>query len=190
MRHSLLSTLLVIAAVVLVSSAHVTVSPKQMPAKGNGDFIVRVPTEKPVPTVGLRLEFPSTLRVTRIRAKLGWTAQVQRDTSKAITGVVWTGGKIGPDEYDEFAFSARINGAPGDTLAIKAYQTYEGGEVVEWTETVDPKPKHPAPKIVLVEPPSKYAGNGPGTWLGGAALVLGLVSLTLSMRNGKNGDKA
>src|SRR6185369_4170257 len=172
-----LSTLLVVAAIVLLTSAHVTVSPKTTSAKGYSDFIVRVPTEKPVSTVGLRLEFPKGLTVTRVRSKNGWTSQVQRDTSKAITSVAWTGGKIGPDEYDEFAFSARIAAAAGDTLAVKAYQTYDGGEVVEWTDTVDPKAKRPAPKITIAPVPSKFATATQGNWLGGVALVFGLVAL-------------
>jgi uncharacterized protein YcnI len=186
MRGSHLSTLLVVAAIVLLTSAHVTVSPKTINAKYS-DFIVKVPTEKPVATVGLRLEFPTGLRVARLRAKMGWTAQIQRDTSKAITSVSWSGGKIGPDEYDEFAFSARISAAPGDTVAIKAYQTYEGGEVVEWTDTVDPKSRHPAPKIAIMAAPSKFAEAAQDNWLGGIALIFGLAALTVSMRNGKNG---
>ena len=187
MRNSHLSTLLVVTSIALLTSAHVTVSPKTINPKGYSDFIVRVPTEKPVATVGLRLEFPTGLRVARVRAKLGWTAQIQRDTSKAITQISWTGGKIAADEYDEFAFTARIAAAAGDTLAIKAYQTYDGGEVVEWTDIVDPKAKHPAPKISVVEAPSKFASAAEGNWLGGVALVFGLVALTVSMRNGKNG---
>lgn len=185
--RSHVSTLLVVAAIVLLTSAHVTVSPKTINAKGYNDFIVKVPTEKPVPTIGLRLEFPAGLKVARLRAKTGWTAQVERDTSKAITAVVWTGGKIGPDEYDEFAFSARIGAQAGDTLAIKAYQTYEGGEVVGWTETVDPKARHPAPRIAVTATPSKFASAAEGNWLGGIAMVLGLAALTVSMRSSKNG---
>src|ERR1051326_8400047 len=171
MHSSRISTVLVLAAVVLVASAHVTVSPREAAAMKGGDFIVRVPTEKPVPTVELKLDFPRGLKVSRLRAKSGWTAQVERDTSKAITSVTWSGGRIGPDEYDEFGFSARISAQPGDTLAVKAYQKYEGGEVVEWTETVDPKAKHPAPRIAIKGTPSKFAAAAQGNWLGGTALV-------------------
>ena len=191
MRTSLWSTLLVLAAVVLVASAHVTVSPRQVNAKGGGDFIIKVPTERPVPTIKLRVVFPGGFRVSRLRAKQGWTAVVERDTSKAITAVTWSGGKIGPDEFDEFVVSARVSAEPGQSLAIMAYQTYEGGEVVGWTSVADPMPKteHPAPKITVMQAPSRFATAAQGNWLGASALLLGLVAVTMTMRNGKNGKK-
>jgi uncharacterized protein YcnI len=187
MRNSFASTILVLAAIVLLASAHVTVNPREAIAKRGGLFTINVPTERPVATTKIRVEFPANLRVSRIRSKLGWTAGVERDTSKAITAVTWTGGKIGPDEFDEFAFNARINSEGADTLVLKAYQTYEGGEVVGWTETVDPKAKHPAPKITVTAAPSKFATAAQDNWLGGVAMVLGLAALTVSMRNSKNG---
>jgi uncharacterized protein YcnI len=187
MRISHLSTLLVIVSIALLTSAHVTVTPRDAVAKRRGVFTVNVPTERPVPTVKIRVEFPKNLRVSRIRSKLGWTSEVERDTSKAITAVTWSGGKIGPDEYDEFAFNAIVNSEGADTLFFKAYQTYENGEVVGWTETVDPKAKHPAPKITVTAAPSKFAEAASDNWLGGVALIFGLAALTMSMRNGKNG---
>ena len=187
MPISRLATLLVLATIVVVASAHVTVQPKQLNAKGYSELIIQVPTEKPVPTVQLRVEFPRELRVSRLRAKPGWTAEVERDSSKAITAVIWSGGKIGPNEYDQFAIQARTPAQP-TVLAFKAFQTYEGGEIVAWADTVDPKAKHPAPKVTIVETPSGFASTIQGNWLGGTALVLGLVALTMSMRNG-NGKR-
>jgi uncharacterized protein YcnI len=186
MRSSRLSTLLVLAAVVLVASAHVTVQPKQVTAKGYSELTIQVPTEKPEPTVKLHVEFPKELKVSRLRAKQGWTADVERDSSKAITAVTWSGGKIGPNEYDQFAVQARIPAEPA-VVAIRAFQTYEGGEVVAWADTVDPKAKHPAPKLSIVAGPSTFASTVQGNWLGGTAMLLGLVAVTMSMRNGKNG---
>ena len=187
MRISHLSTLLVVVAIGLLTSAHVTVSPRDAVAKRRGLFTINVPTERPVSTTKIRVEFPKNLLVSRIRSKLGWTSEVERDSSKAITAVTWSGGKIGPDEFDEFAFNATVNSPGADTLFFKAYQTYENGEVVGWTETVDPKAKHPAPKITVTGTPSKFAEAAQNNWLGGVALLFGLAALTVSMRNGKNG---
>jgi uncharacterized protein YcnI len=190
MLSSRLSFILVLAAVALVASAHVTISPREIVTKGGGTFIVNVPTEKPVPTVKIRVEFPEGMRVSRVRAKAGWTVQAERDTSKAITALTWSGGKIGPDEFDEFAFTARVN-APPSQLAIKAYQTYEGGEVVAWTNTDMPTPQgaRPAARITITPEQSRYTTLAQENWLGGTAMLLGLVALTLSMRNGRNGKK-
>ncbi|MSR06799.1 MAG: DUF1775 domain-containing protein [Gemmatimonadetes bacterium] len=190
MNTSRLSAILALTAVVLLASAHVTVSPREIVSKGGGVFLVNVPTERPVATVKIRVEFPEGLRVSRIRAKAGWTAAVERDTSKAITAVTWSGGKIGPDEFDEFAFNARVN-APPSKLAFKAYQTYEGGETVAWTSTDTPTPKdqHPAPQITITPVQSKYATAARENWLGATAMLLGFAALTMSMRNGRNGKK-
>jgi uncharacterized protein YcnI len=184
MRALQLSSLLLLAVVAVITTAHVTVQPREVVSKKGGIFTVSVPTEKPVPTIKLRLEFPDGMRVSRLRAKQGWTAEVERDTSNAIRIVTWSGGKIAPDEYDEFAFNARVS-APPSQLAIKAFQTYEGGDVVEWTNlSTDPKAEHPAPKITITPEQSRFGSIARDNWLAGAALLLGLVTLTMTMRNG------
>ena len=59
--------------------------------------------------------------------------------------------------------------------------------MVEWTNlSTDPKAAHPAPKVSVVAEQSAFASIMQGNWLGGAALILGLVTLTLAMRNGRN----
>jgi uncharacterized protein YcnI len=187
MNTSRLSMLLVLATVVVVASAHVTVSPRQITGGTGGDFVIKVPTERPVPTIKVRVEFPHGFQVSRLKAKQGWTAEAERDTAKAIKAVTWSGGKIGPDEFDDFTVSARIAADAGPVLAIKAYQTYEGGEIAEWTDTLDSQSKKPAPKITVIQAPSKFATTAKSNWLGASALLLGLVAVTMSMRNSKNG---
>lgn len=115
-----------------VASAHVTVNPNEAKPDSSQTFNVRVPTEKDnEATVRVRVEFPSGLTVSRFQPKPGWTREVERDGQQRITAVTWSGGKIEPGEYDEFAFIART---PKDATALsfKAYQTYQGGETVEW----------------------------------------------------------
>src|SRR5258705_5751794 len=94
MSRSYLATVLMLAAAGVLVSAHVTVQPREIVSKKGGVFVVSVPTERPVPTVKIRLEFPTGMQVSRLRAKPGWSAAVERDTSKAITAVTWSGGKI------------------------------------------------------------------------------------------------
>jgi uncharacterized protein YcnI len=184
MRTSHLSKFMVLAAIVLLASAHVTVTPRTIRPAGGGDFTIRVPTEKPVPTVKLRVEFPQTLRVSRLKAKPGWTAEIEKDSAGVITAATWSGGKIAAFEYDEFMFSGRTRETAGE-LVFKAYQTYEGGEVVPWSGEVE---NRPAPRVVIEAPPSGLAAVGADRWMSGSALLLGLVALTMIMRNG-NGRK-
>jgi uncharacterized protein YcnI len=116
---------------VQVASAHVTVNPREVPPDSNQTFTVRVPTEKEEATVKVRVEFPAGLTVSRFQPKPGWTREVERDSQQRITAVTWSGGQVGPGEYDEFAFIGRTP-KEGAALSFKAYQTYQGGETVEW----------------------------------------------------------
>lgn len=114
------------------ASAHVTVEPREATANAFQRYLVRVPTEKDVPTVKVRLEFPSEVTVSRFLPKAGWQREVEKDSAGKIVAVTWSGGRIAPDEFEEFGFLARNPANPGK-IAWKAYQTYEDGEIVEWT---------------------------------------------------------
>lgn len=132
----------ILAAVVLslgVVYAHVSVEPSQVPPNSSQTFRVRVPTERNVATVQVRVEFPAGLTVSRFQPKPGWTREVERDSQQRITAVTWSGGRIEPGEFEEFVFIARTPAEEG-TLLFKAWQTYEGGETVAWVNTEEPNP--------------------------------------------------
>lgn len=152
----LLVALLAALVAVTGASAHVTIAPQQIGTNTFATFTVRVPTEKDVPTVKLRLEFPATLLVSRFLPKPGWKRDVEKDASGRIAAVSWSGGAIGPDEYEDFTFLARTPKEPG-SLSFKAYQTYQGGETVAW---VDPENgESPAPVVVLTTAATSTAGG-------------------------------
>ena len=130
--HGRFVTGLVVALVVVgVASAHVTVNPPQVGTSTLATFTVRVPTEKDVPTIKLRVEFPASLVVSRFQHAPGWKREVEKDAAGRISAATWSGGQIASDEYEDFAFLARTPKDPG-TLTFKAYQTYQGGETVAW----------------------------------------------------------
>lgn len=115
-----------------LASAHVSISPAVVAPNVYQAFTVDVPTEKTVPTITIRIEIPAGLRVARFQPKPGWTRTAEKDASGLIVAVTWTGGSIAPDEYEQFVFLARTPKETGP-LVFKAFQTYEGGEVVGWT---------------------------------------------------------
>ncbi|MDI3341259.1 MAG: YcnI family protein [Sphaerobacter sp.] len=137
-----------------VASAHVTVWPKQTTTGAFEKYTVRVPTEKDIPTVQVELIFPPGLRVSSFQPKPGWTYELQRDASGTITGVVWSGGAIGPGEFDEFAFIAANPEEPGE-LTFVARQTYADGSVVSWEGPAGSE--HPASVTTVA------AGSGEGS---------------------------
>jgi len=127
--------------------AHVQVLPDQATVNQSQEFTVRVPTERQVPTVGVRVMFPTQVDVFSFQPPPpGWRMHIITSRNQTIRGVSYTGGSIGVNRYQDFNFL----GTPTKTgqTVWRAYQTYDDGKVKPWTG----KPE--APGAVSVE-------NGP-----------------------------
>ena len=129
-----------------------------------------------------------------------------KEVTEAFKTITWTaepGVKIGVNEYQEF-FVALGTLPQKDKLELPAKQTYENGEVVDWSQSTGAdgkEPEHPAPALKLAP---KKAGDddhgGHGTtpaanssadtreasaaasdqtarYLGGAGLAIGALGL-------------
>jgi uncharacterized protein YcnI len=165
---------------VLVASpawAHVTVNPDEAPKGGFTAVSFRVPNERDDSgTIQLEIEFPADhpIRSVSVKPKPGWTAAVEQapldepvidegeEITEAVSRITWTGGRIGPGEFDEFDVS--MGPLPDDTdqLVFKALQTYEGGEVVRWIEETGPggeEPEFPAPVLKLTAAEGEDGGD-------------------------------
>ncbi|WP_238594630.1 YcnI family copper-binding membrane protein [Caenibacillus caldisaponilyticus] len=116
-----------------VASAHVTVSPNQVPADSYQKFTVKVPTEKNVPTVKVKVEIPKDVDIASFEPVPGWKYQVEKDANGKITSVTWTaeGQGLLPEQFGEFNMMGKV-AANAKSLAWKAYQTYKDGSVVKW----------------------------------------------------------
>ncbi len=159
-RHSgwkqCLVALVVALAFVAVAAAHVTVNPTEVRPNSFESFTVRVPTEKDEPTVKVRIEFPAALTVSRFQPKPGWKRDVEKDNTGRVAAATWSGGQVGPDEYEEFVFLARTPKEPG-RLVFKAFQTYQSGETVAWVGAEGSE--EPAP-VVEVKPGPEGTATG------------------------------
>lgn len=117
-------------------AAHVRVYPAdditRTPACGFTKFVVRVPTEKPIPTIGVRVLVPAGITVIGVQPKPGWQHDFEL-TKGRVTAIVWSGGRIMPREFDEFAFLAAGSPRAGASVNWDALQTYEDHSVVRWT---------------------------------------------------------
>ena len=168
------------AALVLapaVADAHAVIYPKQSVAGRYEKYVLRVPNERNVATTRVEIHFPPGLRVEAFADVPGWELQVITDSTKAITGAIWTG-TLPTKRFVEFAFEA-ANPKSDARLAWPTYQTYANGERVEWTG-----PEHtktPAP-VTAIEAPSLIGSVASSPWVSGCALVLALTSLGLVMR--------
>ncbi len=137
--------------------AHVTITPDQSPAGDTQVFTLAVPTEKDVPTTGVRLEPPDGFDVVDVQSPpSGWQGNAEDGA------VVWSGGEIGTGGADitspegeeiqmgqtgEFSFTASVPDKPGD-YALAVTQTYKDGSVAEWTGTANSE--NPAPTIQVI----------------------------------------
>jgi uncharacterized protein YcnI len=156
----LAGVLLAFVAMTQVAQAHVTVQPNEAPAGAFYRFVVRVPNEREVPTTAVRVEFPENLIFTSFQPKEGWQRDVKMkkldepieafgsEIDTVVGSVTWSGGSIGAGEFDEFGFSVRVPEEAGN-LEFKAFQTYEGGELVEWTGA--PDSESPAAHVTVVD---------------------------------------
>ena len=164
MKKIILAASAAALALVLVSPAyaHVTVQPSEAIAGSFSRFVVRVPTERPDATIEVEVRFPENVGFVSFQPKEGWDRSVEMRTldepielfgsevTEVVDSVTWTGGEIEAGEFDEFGFSARVPEEATD-LSFPAIQTYEGGEVVEWTG--EPGSDQPAAAVSVVELP-------------------------------------
>ena len=180
--------------------AHVTVQPKEVSAKSNQEFLVRVPTEKDQPTTSIKIVFPEGFELLRVRPTSGWKYELERDASGRIASVTWSGGRVGRGEYEVFTFIARAP-APG-TFKLDAYQTYGEHDVVAWVNAAEPRPApqvkvggadldavaavtHPvaASATPAVSTADRAAGGrNPSVILSGASLIVALAAFFMSWR--------
>jgi len=138
----------VCAALVVVApaSAHVVVLPSVVPEGSPTEFTLEVPTERNLPTIAVRVMFPSQVSVYSFQVPPpGFTVTPIYAKNQSLIGVIYRG-KIPVGEYEDFHFL----GTPfstGQTL-WPAYQTYADGLVKPWNGPPE------APGAVSVE-------NGP-----------------------------
>ena len=186
--------LAVVTALVGVPTAmgHVTVNPEEATAGSFSRFAIRVPTERPADTTSVSLRLPEGLFFVSFQPKEGWTREVKMEKidppvelfgttyTERVAEVAFSGGEIGPGEFDEFGMSARIPDAePGTELVFPAVQTYATGEVVRWIG--EPDSETPAPRVTVLAAPEEGAGAAGegGDDSGRANLALGIALAAL-----------
>jgi uncharacterized protein YcnI len=169
--------------------AHVVITPSSAPAGSAAELTFRVPDEETrAATVELQVKIPTDHPIAQLLVKPvpGWTVSVTTVTlakpittddgtfDSAVSEVTWTGGKILPGQFQDFAVSADPLPSGISQLAFKAVQTYSNGDVVRWidlTQPGEPAPEHPAPILTLTTGTTgdPAAGTTDGTADGTAA---------------------
>jgi uncharacterized protein YcnI len=175
--------------------AHVTVLPATVPAGEAAEFTVRVPTEREIPTVRVRVDFPSQVTVFSFaEPPPGWTLRPLRRPDGRYRGAVYSGGEIPAGRYADF----RVLGTPFEegTALWPSRQTYADGQVKPWTGPPElpgqeaaaesgPTDPGPAAAVEIVAAGSAPAGaaaagdddgSDAGIWLGVIAIGISLLA--------------
>lgn len=109
----------------------------------------RVPNEEDnASTVGFQVFLPTGVKFELVATQPmpGWAATT--DSTK----VTWTGGKIGPAQFEEFKIELGPLPKTAGSLTFKAIQTYDNGDIVRWIDATPAngtEPEHPAPVLTL-----------------------------------------
>lgn len=163
-----------------VALAHAVVYPRTSTPGAYEKYILRVPNERDVPTIRVELRFPRGLRVVSFGDVAGWRLEIVRDTAQNVTGAVWTG-VLPKERFVEFPFIA-VNPKEDTALSWPTYQTYEGGERVEWTSP-DSAAKTPASSTVIEAPGATTGGiSHIALYIAIAALLVALTALGVALR--------
>ncbi|HET7481888.1 MAG TPA: YcnI family protein, partial [Actinomycetota bacterium] len=110
----------ILVAMAIPAVAHVTIQPNEAISGSFSRFVVRVPTERDdASTTKVELQLPP-LAFVSFQPKDGWTRKTTtvkfdepleafgQKITEGVGTVTWSGGKIGPGEFDEFGFSAAM----------------------------------------------------------------------------------
>ncbi|MGE0027293.1 MAG: DUF1775 domain-containing protein [Thermoleophilia bacterium] len=178
------------------ASAHVQVLPATAVVRQSQEFTIRVPTERPLPTVGVEVTFPKEVDVYAFRPPPpGW--RIHRVLRKGrYVAVRYTGGSIPVAGYQDF----QVLGTPNTegTSVWSALQTYADGKVKPWigppeapgavSQESGPTAEGPASAVTITAADAPVAAapaaaaassgdsSGAGIWLGVIAIALGALA--------------
>ena len=164
--------LIVVVFVASPAFAHVLLEPKQATVGSSYKAVFAVPHGcAGSATTKLRVQIPEGVIAAKPMPKAGWNVEVIKGKyaaeydfhgtkfSEGVKEVVWSGGKLPDDNYDEFVISTYLAGAlkPNTMLYFPVVQECEQG-VSRWIEIPqEGKPAHdsksPAPGVKLMPKP-------------------------------------
>lgn len=150
--------------------AHVTLEKGEASVGSAYKAVLRVPHGcEGMPTTTVRVQVPEGVIAVKPQPKAGWKLEKIKaaysksydyygaSTSEGVKEIVWSGGNLGDDEYDEFIFRGYLTPdlEVGETLYFPVVQECPEGKVQRWIEIPaagqsDDDLELPAPGIKLL----------------------------------------
>jgi periplasmic copper chaperone A len=147
-----------------VASAHVTLQPSEAPAEAFVREDIRVPNEQDkASTTKVDVKLPDGFVDVSYAPVPGWRVKVTKEklaqpiktedgeVTEQVTRMTWSGGKIGPGQFQDFPISVQIPGNAGDVLTFKVVQTYDNGDLTRWIGPPDADEPAPQVKVTAAE---------------------------------------
>jgi uncharacterized protein YcnI len=163
------AALVAVLALAPTAVAHVTVQPEEAPAGGFTRLDVRVPNERDnADTTKVDVQFPPGFLSVSYEQVPGWDIKITKrkldkpveqfgeQVTEEVGRITFTGGTIGPGQFQDFGLSLAVPDKPGTAVAFKAIQTYSNGEVVRWIGP--PDSEEPAPQVKLTAAEAEAGG--------------------------------
>lgn len=151
-----------------LAQAHVSLETAQAAAGSSYKAVLKIPHGcEGAATTQISVKIPEGFIAAQPQMKAGWEIETVKsdyqnsykvhgkDVKNGVTEVIWKGGKLPGEFYDEFAFVGRL--APFDkdtTLSFPTVQTCENGKTENWTDiAADGQNPHelksPAPQLLV-----------------------------------------
>jgi uncharacterized protein YcnI len=169
MSRTLVCATALVALLPTIANAHATLEEEEAPANSFYKAVVRIPHGcDGSPTTAIRVQIPEGMIAVKPMPKAGWDLATVKggyakaydyygtDMTSGVKEVVWSGGSLSDEFYDEFVFRGLLAGfEPGTVVHFPIVQECETG-VHRWIEI--PKPgedpdsyEEPAPAITIIE---------------------------------------
>lgn len=152
--------------------AHVTLEVKEATVGSTYKAVLRVPHGcEGKPTNAVRVQIPEGFYGVKPQPKAGWTLEKKTGAyakpfnnghttvTEGVKEVVWSGGNLGDDEYDEFVLRGTISGdfKAGDMMYFAVVQDCPEGAKARWIEI--PKDGQKASDLEMPAPGLKLLGK-------------------------------
>ena len=166
-----------------LAQAHVSLATPQAAAESSYKAVLKIPHGcGAAATTQISVKIPEGFIAAQPQLKAGWDIETVKsdyqhsyklygkDVKNGVTEIIWKGGKLPSDFYDEFAFVGKLASFDKDTaLSFPTVQTCEDGKTENWTDIAaegqNPHDlKNPAPQLnVTVAAADHSAHDGHGT---------------------------
>ncbi len=149
MKTTILSAAALLALSATTALAHVTLETQEAPVASTYKAVFRVGHGcEGKPTIKIRVQIPEGVIAVKPQPKTGWTLEKVKGkyeksydyygtpTSEGVKEIVWSGGSLADDEYDEFVLRAYLTGdlKPGTVLYFPVVQECPDGAAERWIE--------------------------------------------------------